>query len=62
LPVIDANGCFVGVLRRERLTERGVESLQASGGLLEAGLALMEGYATANAVLLELVMRGSYRR
>ncbi|MBU1192500.1 MAG: CBS domain-containing protein [Gammaproteobacteria bacterium] len=62
LPVIDANGCFVGVLRRERLTERGVESLQASGGLLGAGLALMEGYATANAVLLELLMRGSIRR
>lgn len=62
LPVIDANGNFVGVLRRERLSERGVESSQASGGLLGAGMALMEGYATANAVLLELVMRGSSRR
>ncbi len=62
LPVVDAGGRFVGVLRRERLTERSPELTQDSGGVLGAGLALLEGYATANAVLLELLMRGPGKR
>lgn len=62
LPVVDAGGRFVGVLRRERLTERVVETQQVSGDVLGTGLALMEGYATANAVLLELLMRGGSKR
>lgn len=62
LPVVDAGGRFVGVLRRERLTERSAEAQQVSGDVLGTGLALMEGYATANAVLLELLMRGRSKR
>ena len=62
LPVVDAGGRFVGVLRRERLTERSVDTQQAPGDVLGTGLALMEGYATANAVLLELLMRGRSKR
>ncbi len=62
LPVVDASGRFVGVLRRERLTERSIETSYAAGGVLGMGLALMEGYATANAVLLELLMRGTGKR
>jgi Mg/Co/Ni transporter MgtE len=60
LPVIDSGGRFVGVLWRERLSERnaGDGSRQAPGGALGMGLALMEGYAAANAVLLEVLMRG----
>lgn len=58
LPVVDASGRFVGVLRRERLAERSAEIRHIPNSLLGTGLALMEGYATANVVLLELLMQG----
>ena len=62
LPVIDASGRFVGVLRRERLAVRSTETHLTPNSLLGMGLALMEGYATANAVLLELLMQGPDKR
>lgn len=62
LPVVDAAGCFVGVLRREHLVERGAAPRQVAGGVLGMGLALIEGYAMASAVLLELLMQGGGRR
>lgn len=62
LPVVDAGGRFVGVLSRERLVERSAEPRQAPGGALGMGLTLVEGYAAANAVLLEVLMQGSGRR
>lgn len=62
LPVVDASGRFVGVLRRERLAERSTDIRHTPNSLLGTGLALMEGYATANVVLLELLMQGPGKR
>lgn len=62
LPVVDASGRFVGVLRREHLAVRSTETRLTPNSLLGTGLALMEGYAMANAVLLELLMQGPGKR
>ena len=60
LPVVDAGGRFVGVLRRERLNQRSSDTRPS--GPLTMGLALVESYTLANAILLDLLLKGSERR
>lgn len=60
LPVVDAGGRFVGVLRRERLNQRNPDSRPS--GPLTMGLALVESYTLANAILLDLLLKGNARR
>lgn len=65
LPVVDPAGRLVGVLRRERLSDRGAATAarEHQGDVLGAGLSLVEGYAAANAVLVELLTQGGgFRR
>lgn len=65
LPVVDPAGRLVGVLRRERLSERAAATgaREHQGDVLGAGLSLVEGYAAANAVLVELLTQtGGFRR
>lgn len=62
LPVVDAEGRLVGVLRRERLSELQRPSPRDGGGPLGMVQAFVESYAAGSALLLELLMKGVDRR
>lgn len=62
LPVVDAEGRLVGVLRRERLSEPARAPLKDTGGPLGMAQTFLESYAAGSALLLELLMKGVGRR
>lgn len=62
LPVVDAEGRLVGVLRRERLSELPRQAPRDGGGPLGMVQAFVESYAAGSALLLELLMKGVDRR
>lgn len=62
LPVVDAEGRLVGVLRRERLSEPARAPLKDSGGPLGMVQTFLESYTAGSALLLELLIKGAGRR
>lgn len=62
LPVVDAEGRLVGVLRRERLSEPARAPFKNTGEPLDMAQTFLEGYTAGSALLLELLMKGAGRR
>ncbi|MFN2308672.1 MAG: magnesium transporter MgtE N-terminal domain-containing protein [Gammaproteobacteria bacterium] len=62
LPVVDAEGRLVGVLRRERLAEPAHPPREDSRGVLGIAQNFLEGYTASSALLLELLIKGVGRR
>lgn len=58
LPVVDADGRLVGVLRRERLAEPAPLSHKGDGDPLAMVQAFLESYTAGSALLLELLTKG----